>query len=282
MNTECISYPEDDVFAISIPTSKETPYHTPEYNTYNRKFSGYCEGILYESLREQQNEVRKIAPNQGYLFAGAYGTMVTAESFNRYLQTVIDNHNIVDSSGQPAHITSHNFRHIDISERLRSGVISDAQTMKESNHSSLRQTYEYGYQSLHDESKRLGEITEKVFRDKYGFENDTSQNTQPKEVVKRKYNRMLEMPQTRIIPAYGICCNPACTPRFERCIQCGNFDPDPVFYDYFEAAIKRLEDRIAMLEQKRGDPKVIASCRSQLGIYQMFIEKIKTERRAFV
>lgn len=47
MNIDCISYPDIDVYAVSIPTSKGTAYHMPCYKEHNRKLSGWCEGLMF-------------------------------------------------------------------------------------------------------------------------------------------------------------------------------------------------------------------------------------------
>lgn len=39
---DCISYPDDNVFAITIPNSKETPLHMPNYQKYNFLLQYIC------------------------------------------------------------------------------------------------------------------------------------------------------------------------------------------------------------------------------------------------
>ena len=91
MDINCISYPEPDVYAISIPTFKENPYHIPIYKTYHRKLSGWCEGILYSTLRKQQIDVRSRSfienTCQNYLFVHAGGKrLISTSDVNDYLK----------------------------------------------------------------------------------------------------------------------------------------------------------------------------------------------------
>lgn len=50
MPLECIGYPEEGVFSVSVSTSKESSYHVPTFHTYNFLLTGRCESLYYQAL----------------------------------------------------------------------------------------------------------------------------------------------------------------------------------------------------------------------------------------
>ena len=282
MDLDCITYPQPGVYNIIIPTFKETPFHIPEYKEYPRKIAGFCESILFASILEQQNMVRHLhdvsSPTQGYLFLTDSGNPVQTADFNRFLAQVIDENHIMTASGEPAKVTSHDLRHVAIGERLRGGIISPELTMLEANHHSIEQTIGYGYQSEHDEALHLGAITSAVINEAFNIADTHKPTEEPKTLSQRKFERVKQMPQARIIPGYGLCTNATCTPRYEACLSCVHFSPDPIYYDYFVTAIDYIQARLTTLKGKHGSQDAIAYNEHQLSIYQRFIELINIQK----
>jgi hypothetical protein len=180
----------------------------------------------------------------------------------------------MDASGNQVHVTSHDFRHVAIGERLRNDIISPIQTMIESNHSTLEQTMAYGYQSIKDEASHLGDITSKVLKKSWGINPDDNNNAKPMVFPEHKYKSIENQPFTRLIPGYGICCNVLCSPRFEKCFECREFQPDGMYLEYIENAISILEKKIAVLQKKRGSADAIKFNQKRLEVFQIYVDKI--------
>ncbi|MBK5246594.1 MAG: site-specific integrase [Peptostreptococcaceae bacterium] len=280
MDIDCLSYPDVDVYAVSIPTSKETPYHVPKYQKYNRKLSGWCEGMMYESIRTHQAfalERQSALTNydKDYLFISPINNrLITEAEFNVFLKSLCIRYNILDASGNQAHVTSHNFRHVAIGERLRNNIISTILTMIESNHSTPEQTMAYGYQSIKDEATHLGAITDEIFQKSWGVSSSDNKVIEPIVFPEYKYKSMADQPFTRLIPGYGICCNVSCSPRFEKCFSCRKFQPDKMYLEYIENAIRILEKKITTLQKKRGSADAIKFNQERLEVFRLYVSKI--------
>lgn len=283
MDIDCLSYPDIDVYAISIPTSKETPYHIPKYQNYSRKLSGWCEGMMYESIRTQQAYAQEKQSaltdhDKGYIFVSPINKrLITKAEFNDFLDKLCIRHHIMDAAGNQAHVTSHDFRHVTIGERLRNDIISPIQTMIESNHSTLDQTMAYGYQSEKDEATHLGDITGEIFQKSWGVLSGDNKAIDPIVFPEHKYKSIENQPFTRLIPGYGLCCNVSCSPRFEKCFSCREFEPDKMYLEYIENAIRILEKRISTLQKKRGSADAIKFNQERIEIFRLFINKIKND-----
>lgn len=277
MPLDCISYPEENVFTISVPTSKETAYHVPVFHQYSFLVNGVCENIYYKLLIQQHDYAlsmqEQLKPQyQGYLFVHPkLRRIITTKDFNSYLSELCENNNnnVIDSDGNAARITSHDLRHINVCERLQGNVISATETMVECNHSTLDQTLGYGYPSKKDEAKHLANITKQI--PLFGKQKEV----QCLQVPSFKYDRFLEEPTTRIIPGYGICRNENCKPQFEKCITCESFSPDPTYRDYFSAAIDLLIKRNQQIVKKHGDGKILKRNEEMIHLYQKCLDKIE-------
>ena len=279
ISLECLSYPELGLFSVSIPTAKETPLHIPRYTQYVFSMDGKTESIFYRLLREQQDTVRSWAGLDAtdvdyLLFDAARGRALTANDFNTFLDKFIHEHHIFDENGDFPVVTSHDFRHVCIGERLRSGVYSPEQTMKEANHSNVDVTLSYGYQSKHDEAKHLGSISSVVL--KSDFMVADQENTAPRQRVNPvKYDRLQNnTAYIRIIPGCGLCSDSKCIPQYEKCAFCDGFTPDKLYMEYFTEAREIIQKRILKFMKSNASPEAIAFEKKQLEIINAYITKM--------
>lgn len=276
MSLDCISYPEENVFTISVPTAKETAYHVPVFHQYSFLANGVCESIYYKLLMQQHDYALSMQEHlkpqyQGYLFVHPkLPRIITTNDFNDYLSKLCTSNNIVDSDGNATKITSHDLRHINVCERLQGNIISATETMVECNHSSLDQTLGYGYPAKKDEAKHLADITKQIplFREQ--------KKVTCLQVPSFKYSRLLDEPNTRIIPGYGICRNDNCKPQFEKCIACESFSPDPACRDFFSAAIDLLSKRNQQIIKRHGDSKVLTHNEEMIRLYKKCLARIES------
>ena len=279
ISLECLSYPDLGLFSVSIPTSKETPLHIPLYTQYVFSMDGKIESIFYRLLRQQQDAVRSCADLDAtdvdyLLFDAANGRAFTANDFNTFLDKFIHEHHIFDENGDFPVVTSHHFRHVCIGERLRSGVYSPEQTMKEANHSNVDVTLSYGYQSKHDEAKHLGSISSVVLKSEFNVVDQ--ENTAPHQKVNpTKYDRLQnDTAYIRIVPGIGLCSNAKCHPQYEKCVFCDCFNPDKLYLEYFTEAREIVQKRILKFMKSNAAPEAIAFERKQLEIINAYIAKM--------
>ena len=279
MSIDCISYPEEGLFSILIPTKKETPLHRPYISKYSRNLSGEYTATLYSSIQKQREYAlmhQRDIPEEysNYLFVSSQSPtkLLNAADFNAYLQKVCEDNKITDSSGKIAHVTSHHIRHIGVTERLQSEIISPERTQKEANHTSMSTTMGYGYSSLHDESQRTSNIVQDVFQAAFSeFQTSTSCSLSPK-----KYTALQNNPFTRLLPGLGLCSNIACIPRFEVCLQCEHFTPDRYYNEYFLECSSIVQNRLESLYKNPSkNAEAIKLNEKYFQLYNSFIERMK-------
>lgn len=271
---DCISYPDDNVFTITIPNSKETPRHIPDYQKYNFLLTGFCGGFCHDIVYKQQQyaiDMQQNIPDEikDYLFVSHKGPhLVTMLEFNSFLAKFCAQHEIVDAAGNPAKITSHDLRHIDVCERFKSNIVSPERTSVECNHACVEDTMGYGYYSKHDEATHLAEIVKPILP----FDFNDAPPT--RKVPPRKYEMLAAQPTTRVIPYYGLCLNCKCSPQFEKCFHCGSFIPDPQYKEYITANIERLQKINDQILKKHGNPTVLQQNLKDIQTFSTYLEKI--------
>lgn len=276
---DCISYPADDVFAITIPNSKETPYHIPNYQKYNFLLSGFCGSFCHDIVHDQQQYALSQQSNlpdnlKEYLFVSQKGQrLITTRDFNSYLSEFCARYNIINASGNPTKVTSHDFRHIAVCERFKSDIISPERTSVECNHASVDDTMGYGYYSKHDEAKHLAQIVSPI------LPLDSNEQSAPRFVPARKYEILAKQPTTRVIPYYGLCLDRKCSPQFERCFHCDLFIPDPQYREYIAAAIKRLQEANELIARKHGNDTIRQQNLKDIQTFNAYLEKMDATKK---
>ena len=288
MSINCITYPDVDTYSISIPTQKATAYHMPEYHHYPKKLSGREEGYLYRCICELQEYARSCqnyleCQHQELLFVSSTGrTIVTTADVNKYLKCFCAAYNIKDASGTPTAITTHDLRHTAVVERLKYGIISPYQTMRESAHRTISQTMAYGYASEHDETKRLSQISRELLKE-YAPTQPIMDDASPREITPKKFLALKEDPNTRLLLDGSICLSRSCKPSFDECSSCKSFQVDPMYQEPLKNYITLLTDRSQMLKNKGGNPDTILFIENQVDVYTKMLNKIigcsKSEER---
>ena len=173
----------------------------------------------------------------------------------------------MDSSGEIAHVTSHHLRHIGVTERLQSEIISPERTQKEANHLSMATTMGYGYSSVNDESQHTSNIVKNVFQDAFTEGQSLVINALPA----KKYTVLQSNPFTRLLPGLGLCSNAACIPRFELCLKCEHFSPNECYYDYFLECSAIVKSRLEKLyENPTKNAAAIQFNEKYLQLYSSF------------
>ena len=282
MNLECLSYPDVGLFAVSIPNWKETPFHIPTYSKYTFSMNGIVESAFYKLVRQQQESIRQYARQETQdtdylLYDLQRDRVITQVDFNRFLSKIIKEYDILAANGQRAEVTSHALRHVCIGERLRSGIYSPEQTMKEANHSNIDVTLSYGYMSEHDEAEHLGKISSVVVTEELDVA-DAEIPAKPKSVNPAKYLRLQnDTAYTRIIPCFGLCSNANCSPQYEKCVKCDHFRPDELYLDYFIEARGIVQKRLLKFMKSGGAPAAIEFEKNQLETINAYIERMSAE-----
>lgn len=280
-DVDCLSYPDVGIFAITMPTMKETYMHTPVFHTYNRSISGEQTGFLFNILLELQEYARNKQDQlpsciQGLLFVSPHGKkLLKLEEFNKFLEKLSYEYSIRNENNIITCITSHDLRHVSIGERLRVGVISPYETMIEANHTSINQTLGYGYAAKVDETRHLASISTKALTPFAIAEgNQECQNAGPKVLPAAKFERLEKSPFSRTIPGLGLCMNASCTPSFITCATCKFYVPDPRYLQAFEAAIMVTESKITDMTKHNCSQEALQLQRDLLNACIQIVDNI--------
>ena len=285
MDRDCLSYPDLGLFAVRIPTSKETAMHIPVIHDYNFSMAGEIEQVFYTLIQQQRDCLAQLSDadvaDSDYLFFDpARGKVISDSDFNQFLAGLISKHRIRNADGSYPVVTSHMFRHVTIGERLRSATYEPEDAMVEANHTSLEMTLSYGYQSERDEAKHLGSIAASVLDSELGVAHDAPVCTAPREISSAKFSRLQAAPFTRVLPGMGLCQNASCHPQYVECIKCSSFNVDPFFLEYFEATREIIQERLETLQKKGATKEAIAFEYEQLEVVNAYIERMTSEAKA--
>jgi integrase len=280
MRLDCLAYPEEDVFTISIPTTKETPFHEPIEFPYHLLKSGEIESVLHECLCKQiefakksQNNLKKDCRN--LLFVDSSGNrLLRADTFNAHLNQLCQKYKIYNSNGQIAKVTSHDFRHYGVRERIANQVISLERTSQECNHKNMAQTLGYGAASYMDEGDRSQLVLASVLPGQHDYTENGVPPMEPIVVSKTVYKQMETLPFIWYMPGHGVCQAPGCYPRFVNCATCNHFVPDPQFKDAILQTIENLEGKVVSLKARNDAQKAIAFNERQIYAYNAMLQKI--------
>ncbi|MDL2219582.1 hypothetical protein LJC04_04540 [Ruminococcaceae bacterium OttesenSCG-928-O06] len=277
MHLECMVIPEEGIFSVSIPVQKATPLSLPIYISHSRLIDGNVENILFDTLLKQQQYARTNQANameyaKDYLFLSSKNPkeLLTIDGFNKYLNDMCQKYNIRNHDGTIAHVTSHGFRHIGVTERFNSNLIMSHEIQKEAAHSRIEETLGYGYQSIYDETNRLEELTNYTLSSEFTHKEKCI--TPRKPLSSKRYDALLQQPYVRIIPAYGACCDMSCSPKYEQCITCDYFVPDNTFLPYFEECILILEEKLnRFYSNPHASKEAIQFNEERLALYKCFV-----------
>ena len=277
---DCLSYPEENIFCITIPTFKKTPFHVPEYYDYYRLKTGVIEGYLHDCLCQQiafakkcQSSIRDEA--KGLLFVSSSGTsLVTNSMFNKFLSKLCNEYHIYDSTGHIAKVTSHALRHYGVTERNFFQLISQEMTRLECNHSNEWATIGYSYPASVDAAATSQKVLAMAFPQQFTEKTLKNETSEPQVFREYLYRTAEKQDTVRLIPGNGLCQCSGCIPRFAVCANCKSFIPDPQYKDILIKTSLRLKDKIERLQKNNADSEIIRFNQMQLDTLQILLSRI--------
>lgn len=190
-----------------------------------------------------------------------------ADGFNRILERVCKIYNIVDENGEVYRPTSHQFRHVGVTDRLYEGFrVIDVMSM--TNHYSSRmitQDYLHIKQDELDKKSRMILEEEKpaiLFNGRIINLDD-----------ERKEMEILRRPFAHRLGRLGLCSDISnCKSKMFECLKCDDFVPNADELEYFEA---QVEDWLKKVRIAGNNKYLKENAQYNLELNQKIVEKIK-------
>lgn len=195
MKLDCLSYPEENVFSLSIPTTKSEKFHNIKYYNYERYLTGQTQYLHYTVKKQLDfaSAKQQTIPEKykGYLFVDCNNpkNLLTDVKFNKYLNDLCEKYKIYDENNRIAHVTSHMLRHsvaVSLSrfDIYGTGSLPLSLLKSEMNHNDDYSMFSYFSESAHD-SKAKTKIINKEFYEN-AFINNEIEEKNKKSSVKRE------------------------------------------------------------------------------------------------
>lgn len=209
-----------------------------------KKVVNYTNELRKESDNDKTSEYLFIYRPKSGIKANKL-TVPTSRAFNDWLRRFCKNHNIVDSNGEIADITNHQFRRTLATDMLSKGI--DLQSVGNLlGHEDLRNTAKF-YADIKD--KERGEVFLKVGI--IGNINDVNSETIPNQ---EDYQWFLQNKDKKAKLRNGYCTKPLlddeeiCTTylKMQKCFGCHRYITTPAFLEEHKKHLAELEEEVAL------------------------------------
>lgn len=283
IRSSCLKQFSDDVYTISIPTSKQEGPYSDTLRVISIKNKGI--GRIYIDLVKKQIErwknLAKIDGQDLICVIGQYMCKsykdirdpvikesnkyvhyVEGESFNRFMSTIINHYSVTDENGDIVHVTSHYFRHNGISDRINSGIFREVDIQAMTYHLNTKMIEENYYHAK--ESKP--EEKEMVFS---GRIINTNNNLKLEQITNR--------PFAVKIRGLGICSDSReCNSDRSKCLFCSHLLIDNNNLPFLIEDKNQWEKKLSLAKNVHN-PDYVNLCQEMINGYTHLIQKINIQ-----
>ena len=273
MSIDCIHQIDDNRYLISIPVNKTSGNNG---RAVTKKYEVIYEGMgkfLVDLLLEQQQMTKDIMPEARFLFSGykydfnkksrRYSAcekpMIISESMcQNYFSKVGANHNIRDREGNIYVVSSHQFRHNGVTDRLRSLIFREIDVMYETGHLNTAMI-ERAYSHSAEKEREI------LFRGRV----ITADN--------KRMSMILQSPYAQPIYNLGVCADVrGCSSNRSSCLRCDFLEPDPSALPFFEHELEEWTKKKAQAD-KIGNTIFADLCADWIESYTIAIKSISNQ-----
>jgi hypothetical protein len=282
MTRNCLKQINEETYILSIPTFKQAgPYANGTMKLIEIKYEGigaYYIDLVKQHLDMVNNEFKQDSDFLAFTYRiNLYKTKdiehgifkygknksvksISVDSVNHFIKKICEAHSIYDENGKPVNVTSHQFRHNAISDRMNSGIFKAIDIMgltKHHNTEMIEETY------THTSVSDLKKDSPVMFRGRII-------NTKNE----RKLNHILQKPYAKRIYHLGICSDIRnCSKDKSQCLRCDFMIPDVEDLEYYKEEVK---DWIKKKEsaEKIGNVPFVELCQNWIDSYEIVINKV--------
>lgn len=281
MSNKCLKAIDNNTFVLTIPTFKQSGrFATGTLKLIEIKYEGIGKYLI--DLVKQQIKSVEDNPEEGndflfrsptyrlflddhnrdikYMEFRKKHSLIRPEGFNKFLRILCEHKEIKNFAGKLVKVTSHQFRHNAISDRLNSGIFRAIDIMsltKHHNTKMIEQTY------THTTKENLQKDAPIIYR---GRIINTSNE--------KKLNQLLARPYAKRIYKLGICADISnCSRDKSQCLRCEYMIPSFDDLDYYEYELldwqKKKESAL-----ENGNVVFSELCQDWIESYEIIIRKV--------
>ena len=274
MTTKCLKQISENTYVLSIPTFKQAgPYAKGTVKLMEIQYEGI--GKYLVDLIISQREFALQHPNEhDFLFVsyqyrfsqGKYSVHSTNTSpinsgrFALFMQSLCKKQQFFNDDGNTVSVTTHQFRHNAISDRMNSGIFRAIDILPLTGHHNTKMVEETYTHTSKSDLKKDEPI---VFRGKVV-------NTSNAKLL----NQLLSRPYAHRIYKLGICSDDRnCSKDKSKCLSCEYLLPNADDLDYHQHELETWKKKKAAAE-KNGNTSYSELCEDWIMGYETIINRI--------
>ncbi len=283
---DCLK-PFDGHYCLFVPTWKQNGGHREPImrciHIENEGMGGYLIRLIHkqQKLSEQLQEYMPKS-KRGALFTmqskmyradgrvdcrNMYNVMSWA-NLSEKLKTICDRYNVVDSEGKIYYVTTHQFRHNGITDRLEKGFTVEQVTDITGHHGSTMLLDAYSHLNLKPETilKVQNSVISEIEKDYTTFNGQVINCSQEQEDFIMKNARAHKV-------RGGICRDiTGCKSDMMNCLECQYFKPDPEQLEYYKEQIELWQQKA---DRFKTFPMIRANAERNMKTYRKLVEKME-------
>lgn len=280
MTPRCVKRLDADTYTLTIPSFKQAgPYAPSDIKLVEVRYEGMGK-LLVDLLLEQRGEVMaQLGDGAEFLFSskdyhlvedpetggkryvarGAVGPK-RLSACNKFFSRLCEHRGITDEQGKPYSVTTHQFRHNGISDRMNSGLFRAIDLLPYTAHRNT-QMIEQAY--THTSVRDIRGEDPVLFRGRIiNTDNPT------------RFDAILAKPFSKRVHRIGICSDiRGCGADRSKCLGCQHLVPSADDLDYYQ---NELEDWMEKREKagKCGNEVFAELCDSWIGAYEALVRRV--------
>lgn len=282
MKIDCLK-PYNGHYCLFIPSWKQNGGRKDPImrciHIENEGMGGYLISLI-KKQQQMSNEFQKYMPEnkKGALFTSQskmyrsdgridYRDMYNVMSWpniSEKMKTICERYNITDERGNVYKVTTHQFRHNGITDRLEKGFTVEQITDITGHHGSTMLLDAYSHLNLKPETitKVQNSVIEEIERDYSAF---NGQILDMDEATEKEIMRNVRAHKVR----GGICSDiTGCKSDMMNCLECKFFLPDPNQIEYYKEQIELWQQKA---EKFKSIPMIRANAENNLKLYKKIV-----------
>lgn len=280
---DCLK-PFDGHYCLFIPTWKQNGGRREPIkrciHIENEGMGGYLISLIHKQ-QSMSKELQKFMPEnkRGALFtmqSKMYRTDGRVDCRNMYnvmswanlserLKTICERYNVVDSDSRIYYVTTHQFRHNGVTDRLEKGFTVEQVTDITGHHGSTMLLDAYSHLNLKTETilKVQNSVISEIEKDYTAFNGQVINCSQEQEDIIMKNVRAHKV-------RGGICRDiTGCKSDMMNCLECQYFKPDPEQLDYYNEQIELWEQKA---ERFKAIPMIRANAERNIKLLKRVVD----------
>lgn len=206
------------------------------------KLQDYCQEEKKDRLLISHRIIRYRGENGNILYKNGKNLFALTEgNFRKWLTKCAEDYSITDENGQPFRLTSHQFRHNAITDRIYENF--NLLEIKDMTHHKTTAMIEQSY--VHAKEPELQKMANAISSDE--------EKAFPGRIITKaiRFERILKMPRAQRIGNMGVCSDSSgCSSDMYDCLVCSYFVPCIEDLEEFVKQKEKLEEQIVLYKEK--------------------------------